>query len=364
MKLASPALFCVAIIASVAVALGDEPNHSPLTGHLRSLLSVVAASDRVPQEAPSHPLIIRVHEQALVSQEGDKVNLTRPVKCVVLGTPASGTSWTTGTIRVDTSSAKDTADFLVTFKGQSLSRTVGVNGPARIHSHSVTNFEVSRHVVFCPREGFKSQPTAIQFDLQMTLDDVQATKPGLRGRIIRRVGWRRAMESRAAAKQEVSGLVRQELLAAFDRHIEERVADLNGRMQAARYARVLFGDSDRLNVRVCSADNCVQIAVGTRENLTSEKLFPTDPATSPLEVWMHDASVQEQSERLAGPLALVSAGAKTIPALQTISMAAWQSATPAGIKVRQENGWIVLGFDSLTTKPASPETSIAQKSAN
>jgi hypothetical protein len=364
MKLAPRVFLCVVAIAQSSAVLGDEPSRSPLTSQLRSVLSLVTAPAQATREPPSHPLIIRVHEKALVSQAGDRVNITRPVSCVVLGTPATGTSWTTGTIRVDTSSAKDTADFLVTFRGQSLSRTIGVNGPARIHSHSVTDFVVSRHVVFCPREGFQSQPTSIQFDLNMTLDDVRATKPGLRGALIRRVGWRRATQSRAAAKQVVSGLVRRELLEAFDRHIDQRVAELNGELQAARYASALFGDSDQLNVRVCSADNCLQIAVGTREAPSSGAFFPASPAASPLEVWLHDGSLQEQSERLAGPLALLSAGAKTIPAVQTISMAAWQSAAPAGVKVRSEDGWIVLSFDAPPTNSSPPETRLARRSAN
>jgi hypothetical protein len=196
------------------------------------------------------------------------------------------------------------------------------------------------------------------------LDDVRATKPGLRGALVRRIGWRRASESQRAAEQEVSGQVRQQLLASFDARLDQQVADLNRQMQTARFAQVLFGNSDQLSVRVCSADNCIQIAVGSADAPQSETVFPTTPAASPLEVWLHDASVQEQSERLAGPLALISAGAKTIPALQTISMAAWQSTLPKGIDVRTENGWIILAFDSSATSAMPPESRLARRSAN
>lgn len=362
MKLA-PLLFVCAAIGSGST-LAQESGRSPLTSHLRSVLSLLEAPPQAERSAPSHPLIIRVHEKALVSQSGDQVNTTLPVSCVVLGTPATGTSWTRGVVRVDTSSAKNAADFLVTFRGQSFSRTVGVNGPARIHSHSVTDFVVSRHVTFSPLKGFQSSRTSISAQTRLKLDDVRATKPGLRGALVRRIGWRRASESQRAAEREVSGHVRQQLLASFDARLDKQVADLNRQLQTARYAQVLFGNSEQLDVRVCSAENCVQIAVGASDARGSETIFPSAPVASPLEVWLHDASVQEQSERLAGPLALLSAGAKTIPALQTISMAAWQSATPKGLNVRSEGGWVILSFDSSATSATPPESRLARRSAN
>jgi hypothetical protein len=153
-------------------------------------------------------------------------------------------------------------------------------------------------------------------------------------------------------------------LEAFDQHIDQRVAELNEQLQAARYAGVLFGDSDQLNVRVSSADNCVQIAVGAAEASASERLFPSDPAAAPIEIWLHDASIQEQSDRFEGPLALLSAGARTIPALQTFSLAAWQAKTPAGIDVRHKDGWLVLSYDSPTTNSTPPESRLARRSAN
>src|SRR5207253_400030 len=121
---------------------------------------------------------------------------------------------------------------------------------------------------------------------------------------------------------------------------------------------------DRLSVRVCSADNCVQFAVGASDVPASATPFPSAPAASPIEVWLHDASLQAQSQRLEGPLALLSAGAKTIPALQTISLAAWQAKMPSGIDVKQKDGWTVLSFDSPPTSSNPPETRLARRSAN
>lgn len=353
-----------AFFACCAISVGDEPRQSPLTNQLRSLISSVLDNPQQAEQLPSHPLIIRVHEKAIVSQAGDQVSIMRPVSCVVLGTPATGTSWTNGMVRVDTGSASDTADFLVTFRGQSRSRSVGVNGPARVHSQGVTDFVVSRHVTFSPLKGFESGRTTISSQTRLKLVDVQATKPGLRGALIRRVGWRRSAESQDAAQQVVTGLVRRELIAAFDQMLDERVADLNRQLQTARYARVLFGNSDQLSVKVCSADNCVQIAVGAADASPAVEVFPSTPATSPLEVWLHEASVQGQSERLAGPIAILSAGAKTLPALQTISAAVWQSQKPTGIHVRSTNGWLVLSFDSSPATAQPAETSLARRSAN
>jgi hypothetical protein len=331
---------------------------------LRSVLFAVLQTPGQAEQLPSYPLIIRVQGKAIVSQAGDRVNTTQPVSCVVLGTPAAGTSWTKGTIRVDTSSAQQAADFLVTFRGKSFSRTVGVNGPARIHSHSATDFVVTRHVIFSPLKGFQAQRTSVSSKTRLTMDEVRATKPGLRGALVRRIGWRRASRSQREAEQEVTGHVRRQLLAAFDQELDQRVAELNRQLQIARYARVLFGNADQLSMRVCTADDCVQIAIGAKDDPQSPDLFPASPAASPLEVWLHEASVQEQSERLAGPLALLSAGASTLPALQTISAAVWQSQKPTGINVKTRDGWVILSFDSAPTNAESAETRLARHSAN
>jgi len=322
------------------------------------------APKQAQQAEPSHPLIIRIHEKALASQAGDEVNSTRPVRCVVLGTPASGTSWTSGKARVDTSAANESADFLVTYRGRSFSRTVGVNGPARIHSHSVTDFVLSRRVTFSPLTGFQSKRTTVQSQTRLTLDEVRSTKPGLRGALVRRIGWRRASASQREAEQVVAGQVRRQLLDAFDQQLDQRVAELNRQVEFVRYAQLLFGRSEELDIRVCSTDNCVQLAIGVSGQAGASLQFPSALASSPIEVWLHQASLRERSDLLSGPMALLSTGAKTIPALQTISLAAWQSNAPAGISIGVRNGWTVLSFDSPPTSNSRPETRLARRSAN
>lgn len=366
MRLSALVSICITALIGFEVC-GQEPGRSPLTSQLRSLLSAVEVLEvtrRVDPELPAFPLIIRVHEKALVDQAGDKVDTTRPVSCVVLGTPASGTSRTIGAVGVDTSASEQTADFLVTFRGQSFSRTVGVNGPARIYSHSLTNFVVTRHVTLSPMHGFQSPRTSISSQTSLTLDDVRSTKPGLRGRLVRRIGWRRAQESNRAAEQIVAQRVRGEVLAAFDQQLDQRVAELNRQWQTARYVKALFGDSDKLSIRVSSEDNCVQIAVGQADSKEKLPVLPVATESSPVEVWMNERAAEEQAMRLAGPIALLATGAKTLPAVQTVTMAVWNSKTPAGIGVRSLGGWTVLSFDSQATRPEPHEISLARRSSN
>jgi len=347
-----------------SISSGDEPKRSPLTSHLRTLFSLVEGTPQDDGDVASHPLIIRIHERALLSESGDKVHTTLPVNCVVLGTPATGTSWTSGALRFDTSAAQDTADFLVTLRGQSFSRTVGRNGPARIHSHSDTTFVVTRHVTFSPLHGFRSGRTQIDARTKLTLDEVRSTKPGLRGALVRRIGSRRAAASQQAAEREVAEQVRTQLLNAFDQQLDQRVAELNRQLQAASYAKILFENPDRLSIRVCSAEDCVQIAIGSGDVPDSSALFPSTPAASPIEVWLHQSSMGEPTGRLSDLVSLVSAGARTLPAVQTIGLAAWRSALPEGVNVRTRDDWTILSFDSHPTSDFGTEMKVARRSAN
>jgi len=361
MRLA-PLIFLLGLM-SAGFALAKEPRRSPLTSHLRSVLSLLdpGASST---EAPSHPLIIRIHEKALADSAGDKIDTLRPVSCVILGTPVSGRSRTIGNVHVDADAAKDSADFLVSFRGKSASRTIGVNGPARIYSHTITDFTVSRHVTFSPLKGFESKPTSLQTRTQMTIDDVQSARTGLGSRFIRRIAWRRTLQSRWQAERIADGNVRRELLADFNRQLDERVADLNRRFEVARFARAMLG-SQELDIQVASSDNCVQLAVGRAGAPGSATVFPTECPNSAVEVWIHEKPLGDGGQDSLGRLwAALNTGMRSVSALQTLALAAGQPESPSGMVAKREGGWTVVSFDPVKPQNKSADFRLARRTPN
>lgn len=365
MRLA-PLLILSLINVGQTAVLAQEANHSPLTRHVRSVLSILESQEQTeqPRPAPSHPLVIRIHEKAFANSAGNRIDTTRPVSTIILGTPVSGRSRTQGAVQVDTSSARQSADFLVSFSGRSFSRTVGVNGPARIHSHTVTDFVVSRKVTFSPLRGFESKQTVLQTRTCMTLDNVCSTRGGLRGALVRRVGWRRASESRQAAERIADGNVRRELRQSFDRQLDERVADLNRRFRVALYARAVLGGSEELDIKVSSTDDCVQFAIGRVGNGAPPTL-PVRQTSAPVEVWVHDSPLEHgETDRIKKAWTLLAAGAKTVTALETLSLVAGNAKTPNGLEINTEGGWTILSFDPAATNGNRPEVRLARRSAN
>lgn len=349
------------LFAGSAVASAQES--SPLTRRVRSVLAAFEPRTAA-VETTSHPLVIRIHEKAFADAVGDRVDSVQPVSTVILGTPATGRSRTQGAIHVSARPANQSAGFLVSFRGRSYSQTVGVNGPARIYSRTATDFVVSRQVVFTPLKGFESGPTWVQTRTSMTLDDVQATKPGLRGRIIRRVGWRRASESRPAAERVADGNVRRQLQSAFDRQLDERVADLNRRYAVTRYAKALIGGSGDLDIQVSSSQNCIQLAVGRAGASGRAPAISSRCPDASIEVWLHDNPVGREENGVAEAWAMLATGMKSFSALQSLAMVAGQATGPDGVRARRSSSWTIVTFDPPAANAQGREIRVARIPTN
>lgn len=332
---------CLCICAAQALPAqeADESRPAARARPLQRLFARLA-------DAPARPVVIRVHESAFPARRVDTV---RPVKKMVLGSHVTGTSRTIGQVNVDVNAGEDHATFAVAFAGRTQTRTVGRSGPACIYSHGQTDFTVRRRVAFSPVEGFWSEPTVVQSRTRIVLDGVEATKPGLRGRIIRRVAWRRANEMRAASEAIAYRDTRRDLQTAFDRSLDARVARMNERMNTARYVRAVLGDREKLDVKVDSTEHFVQFALGPKGETSDEAVAVLEEPFGdlPMEIWVHAAAFKERRPVLAETFALITNQTRpitaTLPILQAIS---WDPAQPAeGVSIRLSGDWFVLGLD-------------------
>jgi len=352
-------------ILFVSSAMAGDGAESPLTRKFQSLLSVGEPSPAPQKSAvPSHPVIIRVHEKVFASAAGDRVEEARPVNRVVLGTPAKGTCVTAGTIKVDAKSENNAAAFVVSFQGRARSRTSGVNGPARIFSHTDTDFVVTRTVSFSP-QGFESHRTQVRQSTRLAIDDIQINQRGLRGAIVRRVAWKRARESQAAAEQEIARMVHNDLKTEFDRHLDEKVAELNRQFQITRYVNSILGGPERLSIQVRSSEECVQLAVGSMGAAGTPVEFPAGCPAAPIEVRVHESALRDRFGLLADSFALVANRAlPTAAGFKVLGMLAWQPESSRAVGMRFENDWVLISFDPSGKPIDLAENQIARRTAN
>jgi hypothetical protein len=290
--------------------------------------------------------VIRVHERVF---RGRQVDTVRRVNKTVLGSHVVGTSHTRGNVRVDLSHADHNAAFYVVFSGQTRTRTVGHNGPALIDSRTETQFTAARRVTFTPLEGFKSEPTSLRSSTRLIIEGARSTRPGLRGRIVRRVALRRARETHAQAENIAYNDSHREIQYAFDRSLDARVARLNKRTEVIRYATALLGrDSQELDVQVSSSHDCVQFAIGREQSEKAGIDLPTEASPdTPLEIWVHSSALRDRLPALTEAFTLVADPAHpmrgTVPMLQALSVGNDDGQDGPAIQIQDD--WVVLALD-------------------
>jgi hypothetical protein len=353
-------LACLTALLTTASLRAEEGDKPTIVRKVSAALSSAVAPVLAPKveqpvssEVPSHPVLIRVDSKAFSNAGENHIDTVRPVKCVIVGTPVTGKSHTVGDIQVQTGSTENNAVFLISFNGRTHTRTSGLNGPAQIHSHTDTNFTVWRRVTMSPLEGFKSEQTWYRGNTNMVLDDIQATKPGLRGAIVRRVAWRRAGQSQAQAQWEASRNVKRDVCNSFDIELDHRVAELNKQVNFARYLAGVFGDTRDFDVRANCSGECVQFAVGPASVREKKVAFPEQCPEAPIEIWVHSTAIAKQTKGLSQLVSALATAttpvAATLPMLQ--SMAWSEDAGP--ITMRMEKDWIVLSLDASKDGPVT-----------
>jgi hypothetical protein len=360
-------IFVVVLCAcSSEFACAEDPILSPLTRRLQSVLLNASEEEKAsePKVPPSFPVVIWVHESAFQANSDNKVDIVSPVDTVIVGTRAVGAGRTTGTIKVACDPSPDSSAIVVSFTGQTHSKTVGRNGPARIHSQSSTRFTASRKILLSAEEGLQCQKTNLQSKTTLTITDIQPSRGGLRGALIRRVGWRRAAGVQSRAEQEAAANARREIAASFDRALNERVASINKQLEVARMVYSLRRKPSELTVQVRSCEGYLRFALmpkGTKAIADVDLPVPN----SSLEVWMHQSELGDPGVQLPEPIAKLANAtnslAANLPAIQTLFR---PTIDDGSFGVRSENGWLIASFGRQAISGKSASSYVARKPAN
>jgi hypothetical protein len=173
----------------------------------------------VPEQLPAELVYVRLSKDFLEEfVEGD-VQREQAIEDVILGTRIQGRAHTRGKATLILHPSQDRAIAEVIFTGTVYSRTVGRNGPVRLHSTSRTPFE-SRKVVHFGPAGIQALASTSKARTRSQTTHIDATLPGLRGRIAERVAWNRSGQLKHQADAIASRHTEQRLNTEFDRSVE------------------------------------------------------------------------------------------------------------------------------------------------
>lgn len=314
-----------------------------------------------PHGQADYPVVLRFSQQALkslthkVDQEGD-------VKKFLFGTDVTGSSRTTGNVAVRAVSDRGAASFDVVFQGQTRTRNVGIHGPAIIYSSTQSDFVCTRAITFEPRVGFVAAASEIDLETRLSYDGFDSTRPRLIGRFVRRVAERKSQEVRERARQIAAQDNEQQVREEFDKALDDRLAELNRRLNTGRIVNTLFGESAKLQVASCTSPDCAHVGIGREGSpvrLTS--LPPRRPTTAPVELWVHPTVLGKDVAAVVDILSRVENGvvlaASRLAILSAMSVS--QDEPAKALDVAVVESWLVIIYrdeplpNSLVTTAAA-----------
>jgi hypothetical protein len=287
-------LVSLLVTASNRGAFGQESNALPVEAAAAPNPSDLEATASKLSARPAHLFVLRLPVTTVSSQIDRQIDFQTPVRDVILGTPVSGVARIVGRPQVKLEPSADCARFNVVFSGTVYSRTVGYGGPATIHGHSVTRFTATKEVVFEAGKGFSAGPPRLAATTQCFTDRIDSTRGGLIGRIVRR----RAASEVASNRATVTAIARERAMrriaAAFERHMDERLARLN---QAVEFqialAEVRTREGNRRLRALTTPTHLVLADVihNSEGAIELPVMAASGAAKSPVEIWIHGSVV-------------------------------------------------------------------------
>ena len=305
----------------------------------------------VPQIELRGVMILRVSERYLEELFARDINKRTPVTRVVLGTHATGTAHTKGRADVDTKADQDNASFNVKISGSTDSRTVGRNGPAIIHSRSITTWTAKKIVRF-DGEEFVTTPGTIESSTKIIPLGADSTLPGIRGRLVSRIATRRAIECNSTAERISGEHTDKQVLADVDRIVDQQIAKLNKRIENRPLMSVILPKLNDAGVQFSTSSNCINVSFAGGDASPLAKVCPVegiDPSDT--ELWFQTALIASPDGSI--PEAIDNAGAWLAEQLPDVGIPGVDLTGEDGVlpvNVQVIDGWVLIRSQNPETQ--------------
>jgi hypothetical protein len=157
----------------------------------------------------------------------------------------------------------------IAFNGTVRALTRGYKGPVVLNNISETTFRASK-LIEMDDGGLRVSPSTVVAPTRLRTTSIDSTLPGLRGRIVRRVAWRRTGASHDRAEEITAEHTADDIRSDFDARIDRSMANVQ-KVFGSKIPGLETGTSPmRTDVRFhCSVD-CLEMAI-LREDASVEE---------------------------------------------------------------------------------------------
>jgi hypothetical protein len=329
-------LVCGCIGFGCLAVVGAEPAH-PLPAPRR----------HTPQDAPPHLIVVRISPEVLRNRQRKEVERTTPVREVVLGTPAVGSADVQGEVTLDFFPDRNDAGLWLTFSGTTVSSTTSCRRPVIIHSVVTSQFTARKPITFDLDRGFRYGDATSDVRVLSTNRTVQSMVGGLRGRLVRRVAYRRLGRIDGYLQNIAERNTQQRIAESFDREADQRIAAINSAFHSLRLAlqrQVDQSEEGRYGVTLNTTDRYLQIGIGPK-GAANPQLPDEGIAQLPVQVWFHTSVFGEEAAPLVenwGTFQGVLPTPANFSGLATLLRLPRETGRPMGVEFATARPWVVI----------------------
>ena len=283
------ALLCIAAAwASGSYSAAEENTTQRPDERVAQALQNILAGEPLPGDV----IYVHVSDRALRKLLRRQVTQQAAVNDTIVGTPVEGIANTVGTTGVRLVPAQGRAVVDLLFTGNVAAQTTGDGGPVRVHSSSITRFSAVKRLTL-DEQGIRISPARVAAQTSITIERVTTDLPRLRGRIVQRVGSRRAAESKLAAEAESARKAEIRIAQNFDREVAKdlRKAESNLSRSLAEWSN---GDrAFRGRLKFSTSGRHLQVAIHRGDGDPARRAPPSlaDLGTPDVAIHVHRALV-------------------------------------------------------------------------
>lgn len=158
------------------------------------------------------------------------IDQVRPVRDCILGTSIFGCAHTMGGVRYELQPSDNSVVLTVHLDGQAQSQTNGYNGPVRINSQGNTVYTASKRIEISD-DLFAADPAEASVDTRTHINSIQKTGGQLGAKLIEKVAWKRASQSKRQAEKISAEHTRQNVIQEFNERVAKDLGDARLRYQ-------------------------------------------------------------------------------------------------------------------------------------
>jgi hypothetical protein len=165
----------------------------------------------------------------------------------------------------------------ILFEGTLSARTRGYKGPVVLHNVSETTFQASKRIEL-DDSGPTISPATANTHTDLRTERIDTHLPRLRGRIAKRIAWRRTAQSQGRAEAITAAHTKDDIRGDFDERINASMKNVE-RIFASKIANLETGKSPMpTDVRFRCRPESVEFAILREDATTAErKLRPPPP---------------------------------------------------------------------------------------